>query len=240
LVGYHRKPHLRKAEIGTDLQSLRKFVHVIGASSVNRSTVRSPLLVSSRTAMVAGQLSEWARSLFGKNGSRTETDVMHSLQQQNDAERVDVWAEKRPPGSAETSSLLLALRNIGVIRSVDAVYLPLSEAVHAQWHIGPNSEALSSVQHGGLSSLMLDETFGIAYYRAVGHGRNRGVGYTANLTCDFRAPLPAGSSPIVSTWVESIDGRKVSLRGTISTGSGERSTKYVDASCLFIVADKSN
>ena len=35
------------------LQSLRKFLLVIGHSSVNKSTTRSPLLVSSMTAMAA-------------------------------------------------------------------------------------------------------------------------------------------------------------------------------------------
>lgn len=171
----------------------------------------------------------------GKSKSATGSFQRSQSQQQVS---VDIWQDKR------SQALLQHMYKAGIIQRISAVYDTSNEAVHADWVIGNNSEALHGIQHGGLSALMLDETFGVTYQCAIARselgGRGRGIGFTANLTCDYRSPLPAGSTASVETWVEQVDGRKVHMRGRIATGTGDAATNHVDSTALFIVADKNH
>ncbi|MDT0200366.1 PaaI family thioesterase [Nocardioides sp. AE5] len=67
--------------------------------------------------------------------------------------------------------------------------------------------------HGGAVPLLFDELFG----KLSNHG-DRGFSRTAALHVDFRAITPVGRELDVRLWIESIEGRKRIMRGTLHDG----------------------
>ena len=65
-----------------------------------------------------------------------------------------------------------------------------------------------------------------------------GPGFTANLTVDYKAPVPAGSWIATSVELLSLEGRKVRLAASVSERPRGEGKLYASATCLFIVARK--
>ena len=82
---------------------------------------------------------------------------------------------------------------------------------------------------------MLDDTFGVAFFAA-----KLGGGFTANLTVNYRKPLPAGRDVYVKATIDRIEessasgSKKVFLVGSV-VDAHDQSTVYTDAQALFIV-----
>jgi acyl-coenzyme A thioesterase PaaI-like protein len=108
--------------------------------------------------------------------------------------------------------------------------------VHALWPLGRRVCGHPGIVHGGVTALLLDEAFGQAYWTFV--WPTRGKGFTANLTVDYKAPVPAGEWISTSVELLSVEGRKVRLQATVSQRPRGQGTLYATASCLFIVARK--
>ncbi|KAJ3074157.1 Thioesterase super member 4 [Podochytrium sp. JEL0797] len=107
------------------------------------------------------------------------------------------------------------------------------------------------ILHGGMTSAFFDGVFGMLFMIQT---KGIGSGVTANLSVDFRMAVEVGTDVAVVCWVESVDGRKVRLRGEMrSVGipgggsregetvgerwAGDESIKYADATALFIKLD---
>lgn len=157
------------------------------------------------------------------------SELMRELQEEG-SEPVDMW------GWRPAQSVVGLLHSGGAVRDVQAALFPEARVLYAEWRFGERVAGLERVQHGGLTGLALDETFGVLYNSTM--ERERGFAYTANLTVDYRAPVPPGSRVVVRAWFDSVEGRKVRLRATASEGREEGAKKFVDASSLFIVAHK--
>lgn len=109
--------------------------------------------------------------------------------------------------------------------------------VFTVWPLGRRVCGHPGIVHGGVTALILDESFGQSYW--AWFATERGPGFTANLTVDYKSPMPALSWVCATIDVVSVEGRKVRLSATMSDRPGGiGGTVYATASCLFIVAAK--
>jgi len=91
---------------------------------------------------------------------------------------------------------------------------------------GPGTEGPPGHAHGGSVASALDEAMGGAAWHA---------GFpvvAARIAVDFRAMVPIGLEATIEARVESVDGRKIRTRATMTDGSGK---VYADGEGLFIV-----
>ncbi|QUC20344.1 uncharacterized protein UV8b_04585 [Ustilaginoidea virens] len=86
--------------------------------------------------------------------------------------------------------------------------------------------------HGGFLATMLDEGLARCCFGALPHG----VGVTANLTVDYRAPVPAGSYLVLRAETTRAEGRKAWVKGRIESlpAGGEAPVLYAEATALFV------
>jgi len=88
------------------------------------------------------------------------------------------------------------------------------------------------IVHGGITSLLYDDVFGFAYFMASG-----GLfGYTANLSVNYRTPLPENTEAVMRVTLDKIERRKVMLKARLESKDGE--IMYSEATALYII-DKS-
>lgn len=66
----------------------------------------------------------------------------------------------------------------------------------------------------------------------------RGGGFTANLSVDYKHPVPAQSWVCVTVELVSVEGRKVRLAARVTSSTDDDATLFASATCLFIVAAK--
>jgi len=59
------------------------------------------------------------------------------------------------------------------------------------------------------------------------------MGYTANLTINYRSPLPQNTDAVMRIFLKEIEGRKVKLVGRLESEDGK--TLYSEASALYII-----
>lgn len=78
--------------------------------------------------------------------------------------------------------------------------------------------------HGGFIAAYFDEVLGMA------QSLSGNPGMTVNLTIDYRAPTPLKQLVVFRGWVVSIDGRKISVAGTLHHGE----TLCAQATGLFV------
>ncbi|KAJ1564177.1 hypothetical protein HK405_015626, partial [Cladochytrium tenue] len=90
-----------------------------------------------------------------------------------------------------------------------------------------------NIVHGGLIAALFDDFTGALFMlRAAG----RYTGFTANLTVDYRTPLPAPSTFTVVVWIERVDGRKIVLRAEIRSVHPAVATDVADDAVFVIPA----
>jgi len=105
---------------------------------------------------------------------------------------------------------------------------PEDERLVGRAWFGSGAEGPPAHAHGGAIAAVLDEAMGSAGWLA---------GYpvvAAHIEVDFRRMLPLGTDAFVEAWVESVDGRKVRVRGRLS---GEDRELFSSASGLFVILD---
>lgn len=78
--------------------------------------------------------------------------------------------------------------------------------------------------HGGFIAAYFDEVLGMA------QSLSGNPGMTVNLTVDYRSPTPLMKPVVFRGWVGSIDGRKISVAGTLHHGE----TLCAEAKGLFV------
>ncbi|WP_232797291.1 PaaI family thioesterase [Blastococcus atacamensis] len=100
--------------------------------------------------------------------------------------------------------------------------------VVAEVTLGVAYEGPPSYVHGGMSALFMDQLLGSAAGAA-------GLwGMTAHLELDYRGPLPLETPLVLRAWVESNEGRKSVIAGTIALASAPEKP-LVEARGIFVM-----
>lgn len=96
---------------------------------------------------------------------------------------------------------------------------------------GPNTMGPPGHAHGGSMAAVLDEAMGFGAWVA-GHGV-----LAAKIGIEFKNMLPIGTDTTVEAWIESIEGRKVRTKATITHPATGRT--FAEGEGLFIkLADR--
>jgi Uncharacterized protein, possibly involved in aromatic compounds catabolism len=115
------------------------------------------------------------------------------------------------------------------------------EVCVADLKVGESLNGHAGIVHGGIISLILDDTLGWGYEALHLSSREENpqqgendysLVVTANLTVNYRKPLRAGSNFVVRVFHEKTEGRKIYFTARIESYDGE--TLYAEASSLFI------
>jgi len=113
------------------------------------------------------------------------------------------------------------------------------ELAMARIQIGKNLNGHDGIVHGGIITLLFDETFGWGVYDYLARTLNKKYGdddfplvVTANLSVEFRSPLPAEIDAVIRVYHEKTEGRKIYLNGRMESSDG--SMLYSESSALFI------
>ncbi|RBY97372.1 PaaI family thioesterase [Blastococcus sp. TF02-8] len=100
--------------------------------------------------------------------------------------------------------------------------------VAAEVTLGVAYEGPPSYVHGGMSALFMDQLLGSAAGAA-------GLwGMTAHLELDYRGPLPLETPLVLRAWVDSNEGRKSVIAGTIALASAP-DKPLVEARGIFVM-----
>lgn len=100
------------------------------------------------------------------------------------------------------------------------------EAVWSNWTPKPEHQGYEGIVHGGLITTVLDEVMGWAIYV------RRLWAVTGTINVRFRKPVRIGEDLVARAWVDSVSGRKVDVRATLSRVSD--SEVLAEASAIFI------
>lgn len=123
------------------------------------------------------------------------------------------------------------LRNDSTIRHCLSLWRPpadggdLGETI-VLVSLGDGLNGHSRIVHGGFSAMLVDETCGLAN---MNHDDRHT--FTANLSVDYRKPIPAPGVVLCRSWIKKVEGRKRYVRCTLEGPSG---VLYVDANALFL------
>lgn len=97
----------------------------------------------------------------------------------------------------------------------------------------------TSIVHGGLQGMLCDEVFAGLIYGLKRQGAlAEGPAVTANLSVNFRKPMPAQIPVLCTAKVQKMEGRKVFVEASI--GDLEGGAHYADATALFILMQLQN
>jgi len=101
-------------------------------------------------------------------------------------------------------------------------------------YVGQDLCGHPGILHGGFLATMLDEGLVKTCIPALPHG----IGMTANLNINYRAPAMAGNYLCLKARVTRVEGRKAWVEGWIETlvdeSKGEKPLKLVEATALVI------
>lgn len=135
-----------------------------------------------------------------------------------------------PKASTEDSLFARTLNSEATVRHAVSIW-DASRRQHGEltWllAIGDGLNGHPKIVHGGMTAVFMDEILWAAHFNAT-----RLSGFTANLSVDYRAPIPADSVLLARAWLERIDGRKRWLKGTIEGPDGK---VYGEATALFLM-----
>ena len=100
------------------------------------------------------------------------------------------------------------------------------------YYLGKDLCGHPGIIHGGLLATILDEGMARCCFSALPNK----IGMTANLTMNYRAPLPSDSYVCLRATTTKVEGRKAWVEGRIETLTvdGETPNTYVEATALFI------
>ncbi len=89
-----------------------------------------------------------------------------------------------------------------------------------------------------MTAAVLDEAFGHLFYalRSAGDLPFRGPAFTAHLDVDYHSKIGAGRLLLVTAELESVAGRKLAMRATVTDGppGAEGTRLYASAGALFV------
>jgi acyl-coenzyme A thioesterase PaaI-like protein len=107
---------------------------------------------------------------------------------------------------------------------------------------GKNLDGHDRIVHGGIISLCFDDSFGWGY-EAMGRSIGKTYGdkdfpivVTANLSVDYRSPLPSETDIVIKIFHQRTEGRKIYMTARMESPDG--SILYSEAKVLFFTIQK--
>ena len=122
------------------------------------------------------------------------------------------------------------------------------EIIVADVRVGKAMNGHKGLVHGGVISLLFDETFSFVHeaipleqiaknqYTSNGNDSGETIVVTANLNVTYKKTLPAASDIVIRVYHEKNEGRKIYLYARMENRDG--SMLYSDANVLFVVINK--
>jgi len=92
---------------------------------------------------------------------------------------------------------------------------------------GRDTEGIRQIVHGGCTATVADIGTGVLTYKLV-----PGRVMTANLTVNYRKPIPTDTTLIMECWADRLEGRKIWCKYEFTSMDGN--ITYVDGSALYI------
>ena len=125
-----------------------------------------------------------------------------------------------------------------MVRDLVALYDPAHRRMSFIIQLGTDVCGYPRVAHGGLTAALVDEAMGHLFYALRLHGELpfRGPAFTAHLDVDYHRKIPAGRLLLVTAEVESVAGRKLRMKATVTDGppGGEGTRLYASAGALVV------
>ncbi|KAI8835880.1 HotDog domain-containing protein [Chytridium lagenaria] len=75
----------------------------------------------------------------------------------------------------------------------------------------------SGLVHGGMIAALFDDFMGALFFT---NAQGEYSGFTANLSVDYRYPVPAPSTVVLVIWIDKEEGRKIFIRGEMRSAEG--------------------
>ncbi|KAF6264405.1 HotDog domain-containing protein [Scenedesmus sp. NREL 46B-D3] len=172
------------------------------------------------TAALAQQ--GWIKSLISSSGGR----VVFSAEGDGHA-----MAQHLSTGLSGDHLFLSLLQNDLIL---DMVVIYADKQLFTALKLGVPVCGHPTIVHGGLTSAIFDETFGVLLYAAGRYKHlelEHGV-FTARLEVDYKKPLPAESTVLCTARVDSCEGRKIWVAADLTDPSQE--TVYASSRALFV------
>lgn len=94
---------------------------------------------------------------------------------------------------------------------------------------GPYTQGPPGCVHGGASASMMDAAVGVLVNKTFPFC------VTASLTMNYKSLLPLGSTALVESWIDKVEGRKIFACAELKSPDGKLT--YVTANALFIQLD---
>lgn len=130
-----------------------------------------------------------------------------------------------------------ALLDAGLLRDMLSLYDGNAQRYHAIVALGDSVCGHRGIVHGGLSAMIVDEALGaLVYLLKREQVLGPGPAFTAHLGVDYKKPLPAGSTVVCTTSLESVDGRKGWVTAELRDRPGGE--LFASARALYVVAKK--
>lgn len=132
--------------------------------------------------------------------------------------------------------LFEAMARVDMVKELRCFYNGSEKQFHAVVQLGRDVCGYPSTVHGGLTAAIIDETLG-GLMVSLWKGGSLGVSLpavTARLEVDYCKTVPQNSLILCSAQVESIEGRKLWLKASVTDGEQDGTT-YATARALFVV-----
>eukprot|EP00877_Chromochloris_zofingiensis_P012887 jgi/Chrzof1/7852/Cz02g38260.t1 len=165
---------------------------------------------------------EWVQQLAAKHGM-LEVPIPGQM------------LRKHPVGQliSEEDHLFETMRRSEQIKEFRCFYDAADKRFHSVVQLGKEVCGYPFTVHGGLTAAIIDETLGGLYTSLLTSG-NLGMtlpGLTARLEVDYKKKIPAGTTLLVTTEIETIEPRKVWMKAHVTNGEG---VTYATGRALFV------
>ena len=123
----------------------------------------------------------------------------------------------------------------GIINDLEGYYIPEKTKFNAIVSLGREVAGFPRVVHGGLTAAIFDEAFGGLLFSIKKDGKVAtvwGPAYTVALEVAYKHKIPAGAVVLCTAQLESIEGRKMWFKATMS--DGPEGKVYATARALFV------
>lgn len=211
----------------------------------------SPLVLPAATAAIIGGSLSLAYNKFFIQKNEDATVLSENSNSKNN--NAATWAAKiaEEPGTVkvldsetllaqdhpflEDDHMFSAFVSRGIIRDINGYYNAKINKFLAVVALGREVAGFPKVVHGGLTAAIFDEAFGGLLFSLKKDGNvatSWGPAYTVALEVAYKHKIPAGATVLCSAELESLEGRKMWFKATMTDGPDGK--VYATARALFV------